>query len=181
MYTYGNADLSKPHFSHIDCRAHRRHLSVLHAPCQADLPHAGLHGWSEEDLRPPATCQLVTPHNPTPALQRDALNVPFARIHIEDLVVFLSGTLMPVPSRGRWFSMPVQPTVVKPITPSSATWRPSLESTVAPWNSWLMRFLRRATLLYVVGFVFLICNPSLSPCVKLGDVWNTVYWCILQS
>lgn len=55
------------------CRSHRWPLSVLHAPCQADLPDAGLHGWSEEDLRPPTTCQLVslTLHNPTPALQRE--------------------------------------------------------------------------------------------------------------
>lgn len=96
-------------------------------------------------------------------------------------VFFLSGTLKPVPSRGRWFSMPVQPTVVKPITPSSATWRPSLEFTVAPWSFWLMRFLRRVTLLYVLGFALLICNASLSPSVIFSGIWNTVYWSICSE
>lgn len=71
--------------------------------------------------------------------------------------VGLSGTLKPVPFRGRWFSMLVPPTAVKPTTPSSATWRPSLEFIVGPWSSWPMKFLRRATLLYVV-FFSVICK-----------------------
>lgn len=40
-------------------RSHRWHVSVLHASRQADLPHAGLHGWPEKDLRPQSPGQLV--------------------------------------------------------------------------------------------------------------------------
>lgn len=102
------------------------------------------------------------------------------------MCVCSSGTLRLVPSRGRWFSMLVLLTVVKPTTPSSATWLPSLESTVAPWSYWLTRSLRRATLPYVLWsisylklhfdpqfysirekVVYLLLTPE-------GAVWNLI-------
>lgn len=66
----------------------------------------------------------------------------------EHLMCWL-GTQRLVPSRERWSSMQVPPTVGKPTTPSSGSWLPSLGSTVAPWSYWPTRSLRRATQRYV--------------------------------